>query len=81
MAVFEQQSYPVFSPTDEAALRHRSAVRYVAWLRGEIRLLPKWMPLRFEYQQQLESLEGRLPLGPQALPSSDASSPPAEDPR
>lgn len=63
---FGQQSLPVFVQ-DEQAITRQSIVRYVAWLRQELELLPGWHPLHHEYQQELASLLRRQAVGPSAV--------------
>lgn len=70
----QQGTFPVFVTQDEEALSEQSIIRYCAWLRGELELLPSWHRLSFEYRQQLSVLERRRPSGPRPLEPAPVSS-------
>jgi hypothetical protein len=60
MPSFEQQSLGVFSDDSTESISGRSMIRYVAFLRAELDLVPRWHPLHRRYSGQIAQIEHRL---------------------
>lgn len=61
----DQQAMPVFTAADEGTLAAQSTIRFAAFLREELEILPPWHRLYPIYQAQLKGLQS--PLRPRAL--------------
>lgn len=57
---------PVSSPLDALAVTERAAMRYLAFLRGELAEIPVAHRLHREYEAQIQTLLDRYPPGPRA---------------
>lgn len=62
-----QEAMPVFVHRDERAITEQATMRFIAFARRELELIPEWHPQFHEYQCQLRRLERRLQVGPRAL--------------